>query len=156
MFLKNQTVSNVSEAFAVLEQVISKVTADHRLRRCTVADVEATVKEPALIGSPVVRYTDDAIQGVTTAASSQSIIEGSFDFGNTHNGGKHLETAVLLKGGFPKNNEDDYFQALPDISFDIDAAKRSQWQLVDAQLMWNSGLFSSQWHADLRPRARAA
>ena len=29
-------------------------------------------------------------------------------------------------------------------------------QLVDAQLMWNSGLSFSQWHADLRPRDMAS
>ena len=138
MSLKNQT--NVSEAFAIFERVISEAIADCRLRRCTVTDVEATAMEPALIASPVVRNTDDAIQGVTTAASSQSMIEASFDFANTHHGGEHLESTVFLKGGNPKNDEADYFQALQDISFDIDAAKRSQSQLVDAQLMWNTGL----------------
>ena len=98
MSLKKQTVSNVSEAFAVLEQVINEATADHRLRRCTVAEVEATAKEPALIGSPVVKYTDDAMQEVTTAASSQSMIETSFDFANIHHGGEHLGSSVFLKG----------------------------------------------------------
>ena len=129
---------------------------DHRPRKCSVADVEATAKEPALIGSPVVRYTDDAIQGVTTAASSQSKIEASFDFANTHHGAEHLESTVFLKGGCPRNNEDAYFQALQDFSFDIDAAKRTQCLLVDTQLMRNDGLSFSQRHADLRPRARTA
>ena len=159
MSLKNQTVSSISEAFVILERVISEAIADHRLRRCTVSEVEATAKRPTLIGSPVVRYTDDAIQGVTTAASSQSMIEASFDFANTHHASEHLESTestVFLKGGYPKNHEADYFQALQDISFDVDAAKRTQCQLVDAQLMWNSGLSFSQWHADLRPRARAS
>ena len=109
-----------------------------------------------MIGGPVVRYADDALQGVTTAASSQSMIEASFDFANTHHGAEHLESTVFLKGEYPRNDKADYFQALQDISFDIDAAKRSQCQLVDAQLMWNSGLSFSQWHADLRPRSRAS
>ena len=70
MSLKNQKVSRVSEAFAVLEQVVGETGANHRLRRCTVAEVEATVKEPDLIGSAVVRDTDDAMQGVMTTSSS--------------------------------------------------------------------------------------
>ena len=81
------------------------------------------------------------------------MIEASFDFANTHHGAEHLESTVFLKGECPKNDEADCFQALQDISFDIDAAKRSHCQLVDAQLMWNSGLSFSQWHADLRPQA---
>ena len=65
MSLKNQTFSNVSEAFAVLEQVISEATADHGPGGSTVAEVEATATEPAMIRSPVVSYADDAIQVVT-------------------------------------------------------------------------------------------
>ena len=45
---------------------------------------------------------------------------------------------------------------MQDISFGYDAAKRTRCQLVDAQLIWNNGLSFSQWHADLRPRARAS
>ena len=93
---------------------------------------------------------------MTTASSSQSVIEASFDIANTHRGGEHLESTVMLKGGLQKNIEDDYFHALKDILFDIDNAKGAQCQLVDAQLMWNSGLSFSQWHADKRPRASAA
>ena len=78
--------------------MINEAIADHRLRRCTLMEVEATAKEPALIGCPVVRYTDDAIQRVTTAASSQTMIEASFDFANTHHGCEHLEGTVFLKG----------------------------------------------------------
>ena len=61
MSLKNQTVSNVSGAFAIYERVISEAITDFRLRRCTVTEVEATAKESGLIGGPVVRYNDDAI-----------------------------------------------------------------------------------------------
>ena len=84
--------------------MISEAIADHRLRRYTVTEAEATAKKPTLIGSPVVRYTDDAMRGVTAGASSQSMIEAAFDFANTHHGGEHLESTVFLKRGYPKND----------------------------------------------------
>ena len=156
MSLRNQKVSNVSEAFAVLEKAVSEARGDNCLRKCTVAEVEATAKQPALIGSPVIKYVDDAIQRVTTTSTNQSTIEAFFEFANTHHGGEHLESTVFLKAGYPRNSEDAYFEALQDIAFDIDAARKNQCQLIDAQLMWNSGWSFSQWHADLRPRTRAA
>ena len=46
MSLKSQGIFHISEAFAVLENAFSEAEGVNCLRRCTVAEVEATARQP--------------------------------------------------------------------------------------------------------------
>ena len=100
MSLKSHMFFHVSEAIAVLENEVSEAEGANCLRMCTVTEVEAAVKQPALIGSPVIRYIDNVWKRVTTTSTSHSTVDNFFEFGrncsiDVNCGSRRVDSGIL-------------------------------------------------------------